>query len=65
MKLSDLFDYLHLKQTVISRSIRFTSGDQKRKLQNALKHYIRLEENLNSLCEAVYYFSLGDDSHED
>lgn len=62
MKLSDLFDYLHLKQTLISRAIRFSSGADKRKLQNSLKHYLRLEDNLNTLCEAVYFFSLGQDN---
>lgn len=62
MTLNNLFEYLHLKQTLISRAINFTSGAEKRKLQNALKYYLRLEDNLNSLCEAVYFFSLGEDN---
>lgn len=65
MTILDLYDYLHMKQRFISNSLNLEpSLDKKirRQLRSALKSYLKLERDLDFLCESVYYFSLV---HED
>lgn len=65
MTISDLYDYLHLKQRIISRCLNLSHGkmnkQQRRSLQSAYRRYIQLEDSLDALCESVYYFQLGED----
>lgn len=62
MMISDLYDYLDFKQRLILNSLKLApSLDKKmrRQLRSALDSYYKLEQDLDFLCESVYYFSLG------